>query len=282
MPRMAARFVRSRRATLGVLVLLLIGLLTLGAPFLLDRSPDAQDARNARLAPFSAEALAAGYPLGTDNLGRDMLARLLYGGRISLLVGIAGVLVAGLIGVSIGLIAGYCGGWIENLLMRIADVQLAIPTMLLALALMAILGPSLPNVIGVMAATSWIIYARTIRAVTLSLKEMQYVEAARAGGYSDLRIVVRHILPNTLTPIIVIATQQAAQLILLESSLSYLGVGIPPDIPTWGRMIAEGRNYLTSASWLVTLPGLALMATVLALNFFGDGLRDVLDPRLRI
>ncbi len=257
-------------------------LLIAGAPLLVSVGPLAQDVTLARLAPFSPRAFETGHPLGTDHLGRDLLSRMLYGGRVSLLVGLAGVLLAGAFGVTVGLTAGYVGGWAETAAMRLVDVQLAIPTMLLAMGMMATLGPSLPNVIVVMGVTSWIVYARTARAVTLVLKQLQYVDAATCCGAAHSRILFRHILPNAWTPIIVIATQQAAQLVLLEASLSFLGIGVPPQIPTWGRMIAEGRNYLTSAWWLSTLPGLALMVTVLALNFFGDGVRDTLDPKLRM
>jgi peptide/nickel transport system permease protein len=189
--------------------------------------------------------------------------------------------VGAVVGVTAGLIAGFYGGWIDSLVMRIVDINLAFPLILLALAIVAILGANLRNLIIVMAVTAWMIYARVVRGVTLSLRSQEFVQSARASGASNSRILVRHLLPNLLAPVIVIWTLEVARIILLESALSFLGLGIPPPTPTWGRMLSEGRAYLTIAAWTSVFPGLAIMLTVLGINFLGDGVRDLLDPRLR-
>jgi peptide/nickel transport system permease protein len=198
------------------------------------------------------------------------------------MVGVTAVLLSGSLGMLLGLLAGYYGGRADEVIMRLADIQLAIPTILLAIALVGVLGPSLRNLILVLGITGWVIYARTIRGVVLSLREQQFIEAARALGSGDRRTLVRYVLPNVWTPAIVVASQQVGFMIILESALSFLGLGVQPPTPTWGVMIADGRGYLATAWHVTTFPGLALMATVLAINFFGDGLRDVLDPRLRV
>lgn len=235
-----------------------------------------------RLSPPLAVSLDGRYHLlGTDQLGRDVLSRLLFGGRMSLLVAAAAVLLSGSAGVALGLVAGYFGGWLDALVSRIADVQLSMPTVILAIGIAAALGPSAVNVVLVLAVASWVIFFRTVRASTLTLRRGPLVEAARSLGATDGRILLRHILLNSWTPVIVVATQQAALIILLEASLSFLGVGIPIETPTWGGMINEGRAYILTNAWWVTLfPGAAISITVLAFNFFGDGLRDALDPRL--
>jgi len=238
---------------------------------------------NHRLRPPKAVAPSLEkYLLGGDQLGRDILSRIIYGARISLTVGVTAVLLSGSLGMLLGLLAGYYGGRTDEVIMRLADIQLAIPTILLAIALVGVLGPSLRNLILVLGITGWVIYARTIRGVVLSLREQQFVEAARALGSGDRRTLFRCILPNVWTPAIVVASQQVGFMIILESALSFLGLGVQPPTPTWGGMIADGRGYLATAWHVTTFPGLALMATVLAINFFGDGLRDILDPRLRV
>jgi peptide/nickel transport system permease protein len=221
------------------------------------------------------------YPLGTDNLGRDVLARLLYGSRVSLLVGFAAVLVAEIAGILLGLFSGYYGGKLDSLIMRVADIFMAYPFMLLTISVIAVLGNSIFNLILVLGLADWVTYARTIRGSVLSLKEKEFVEASRAIGTSHRVIIFRHILPNVISPMLVLGTLRVANIIVWESGLSFLGMGVPPPMPTWGRMLAEGRVYITDAWWLVTLPGLAIMVTILSINLLGDGLRDALDPRLR-
>jgi peptide/nickel transport system permease protein len=237
------------------------------------------------LARFTPPAWMEGgswtYPLGTDNLGRDVLARLLYGSRVSLMVGFAAVLVAELAGIFLGLFSGYYGGKLDSLIMRVADIFMAYPFMLLTISVIAVLGTSIFNLILVLGLSDWVTYARTIRGSVLSLKEKEFVEASRAIGTPHRVIIFRHILPNVISPLMVLGTLRVANIIIWESGLSFLGMGVPPPMPTWGRMLAEGRLYITDAWWLVTLPGLAIMLTILSINLLGDGLRDALDPRLR-
>src|SRR6185295_929663 len=216
--------------------------------------------------PFWMEDGSVRHPLGTDHLGRDVYSRLVYGARISL---------------AISVLAGYLGGWVDAVIMRLVDLNLAFPLILLALAVVALLGASLRNLIIVMAITTWMIYARVVRGLTLALREQEFVQAIRALGAHDTRILARHVLPNVFPPIMVIWTLEVARIILMESALSFLGLGVPPPTPTWGRMLAEGRDYLTVAGWIAIFPGLAILLTVLGINFLGDGLRDLLDPRLR-
>jgi peptide/nickel transport system permease protein len=219
--------------------------------------------------------------LGTDNLGRDIWARLLYGGGLSLaLAGTAVVLAAGA-GVAVGLVAGCTGGRLDDVVMRLADVQLAFPVIMLAIAIVAVVGTSKGALVGVLALSGWVLYARTIRANVLTIRALEYVDAARTLGASDARVIVRHILPNTLAPLLVLASSQFATMVLLESGLSFLGMGIQPPQPSWGAMLAEGRDYLSNAWWLATVPGLAISVVVLGANLLGDGLRDLADPRLR-
>lgn len=276
------RFLRSRRAVVGLTFLLLVTLIALGAPLLAPYPAGQQDTNRVQLRPLSTSETNTFHLLGTDALGRDLLSRMIYGARISLLVGITVVAVAGLIGVPLGLLSGFFGKGIDTLIMRLVDVQLAVPFILLAIAIMAVLGTGLWNVIFVLGVSSWVGYARIVRGTVLSLREQPFVEAGRSIGLTNGRLILRHLLPNVWTPVIVLATQGVGGAILAESSLTFLGLGISPLTPTWGAMVADGRNYLTTAWWISTFPGLLLTVTVLAIYFLGDGLRDVLDPRLRM
>jgi peptide/nickel transport system permease protein len=264
----------------GTLVIVASVVLAALAPALAPADPIRNDLL-ARLAPpMWMEGGSARHPLGTDTLGRDVVSRLLYGARVSLLVGFAAVLVAGVVGVALGLVAGYYGGRLDDLLMRLGDVQLAFPVLVLAIAVLSVLGASLGNVIVVLGLTGWVTYARIARAETLSLRHREFVEGARALGARDAAILWRHILPNVLPPITVVATFSVARTIIAEASLSFLGLGIPPPAPSWGAMLDEGRNYLTTGWWLALFPGVAILALVLGINLVGDWLRDVLDPRV--
>ena len=264
----------------GTLVIAASVLLAALAPALAPADPIRNDLL-ARLAPpMWMDGGSARHPLGTDTLGRDVVSRLLYGARVSLLVGFAAVLVAGVVGVALGLVAGYYGGRLDDLLMRVGDVQLAFPVLVLAIAVLSVLGASLGNVIIVLGLTGWVTYARITRAETLSLRHRDFVEGARARGARDAAILWRHIRPNVLPPITVVATFSVARTIIAEASLSFLGLGIPPPAPSWGAMLDEGRNYLTTGWWLALFPGLAILALVLGINLVGDWLRDALDPRV--
>ncbi len=276
------RFLRSRRAVTGLTILLVITAVALLAPLIAPYPAGQQDTSRIQLPPLSTSESNTFHLLGTDALGRDLLSRMMFGGRISLLVGITVVSVAGLIGVPLGLLSGFFGKFLDTLIMRLVDVQLAVPFILLAIAIMAILGTGLWNVILVLGVSSWVGYARIVRGTVLSLREQPFIEAGRCVGMSNRRLILRHLLPNVWTPVIVLATQGVGGAILAESSLTFLGLGISPLIPTWGAMVADGRNYLTTAWWISTFPGLLLTVTVLAIYFLGDGLRDVLDPRLRV
>ena len=222
-----------------------------------------------------------GHLLGTDSLGRDLLARVIHGARVSLTVGLVGVALSGGVGITLGLIAGYLGRRWDRIIMRVADVQQAIPALVLAVAVAAVLKPSISNLIVVLAITTWFTFARVVRSEVLSLREMLFVESARVVGADDPRIIVRHILPNAAASIIVIATLQVGNLILFEASLSFLGVGVPITTPTWGRMVFDGLDYVSTAWWIALFPGIAVMITVFATNLVGDWLRDALDPRQR-
>lgn len=275
-----------RLRTNPILVLALVVLLSvlacaLFAPFLAPHDPVAQDLRTRLAPPAWASGGSPHHFLGTDALGRDVLSRIIYGSRISLLVGVAAVLVQGAVGVILGLTSGYYGGRFDSVVMRVAEIQLAIPFFVLAIAVMAVTGPGLRNVILILGITGWVIYGRVVRSEVLSVRERGYVEATRALGSSSGRILFRHILPNVMSSLLVISTLEVARMIIAEASLSYLGLGVQPPTPTWGGMVAEGRNWVMTSWWVSTLPGVAIFVTVLAVNLIGDFLRDVLDPTLR-
>jgi peptide/nickel transport system permease protein len=275
------RWRKSPLALVGGTLVLVVVTLALLAPLIAPHDPVKQSLSAALRPPFWQSGGDLTYPLGTDQFGRDVLSRMLYGARISLLIAVLAALCGAIVGVTLGLISGYYGGWVGALIMRLVDLNLAFPLILLALAIVAILGPSTRVLILVMTITAWMIYARVVRGVTLSLSTQEFVQSARISGASGARILVRHLLPNLMAPIIVIWTLEIARIILLESALSFLGLGVPPPTPTWGRMLAEGRGYLTLAGWISIFPGLAIMVTVLGINLLGDGIRDLLDPRMR-
>ncbi len=221
------------------------------------------------------------YPLGSDRQGRDILSRMIYGARTAALVSLAALAVGGTIGSLLGLVAGYFGSWWDHVIMRLVDINLSLPLILLALVLVVLFEPGTATTVAVVALLLWSRYARQVRAEVLTLKEMDFVARARVAGASNLRIVFRHILPNVFNTIIVLATLQVGNVILLEASLSFLGAGIPPPNPAWGVMVAEGRDFIVTSWWLSVIPGLAIMFTVLSMNLLGDWLRDYLDPKLR-
>jgi peptide/nickel transport system permease protein len=277
------RLTARRTALFGLVVVLAVVVTALASPLISPFDPIEQDLGDLRLKPPGfRDAGGRLHVLGTDHLGRDLMARVIYGARPALLVGFAAVAISGLIGMAAGLVAGYFGGRLDDLLMRLADVQLAFPFILLAIAVIGVLGPSLTTIIVVIGVSSWVVYARIVRSAVLTLREREFVQAALALGVSDARVVVRHILPNALAPWLVVATLDMARVIVIESALSFLGLGVQPPTPTWGGMLADGRVYISTAWWLATFPGLAILVTVLGINLFGDGLRDTLDPRLKV
>lgn len=269
------RLRRHRLATLGMGIIAGIVLLAVFAPWVAPADPLAIDYAHPAVPPG-----VAGHLLGTDAVGRDILARLIYGTRVSLQVGLVAVGIAATLGTAVGLAAGYYGGWVDSVLMRTVDVFLAFPVIVLAIGIIAVLGPSLVNVMIALGLVAWTTYARVVRGQVLVLRELEFVHAARALGAGDRRVLVRHILPNTLAPVIVLATVGMATAIIAEAALSFLGLGVQPPTPSWGTMLNEGRGFLRTAPHISTFPGLAIMLTVLGFNFLGDGLRDALDPRL--
>jgi peptide/nickel transport system permease protein len=276
-----SRLLRNPMAVVGGLILLVVVAASSAAPLLTGADP-VKPSFSKRLQPPRVLGGTSTYVLGSDNLGRDILARLLYGGRVSLVLAMSAVALAAGAGVVVGLAAGTLGGWLDDAVMRLADVQLAFPVIMLAIAIVAVVGTSPGALVSVLALSGWVLYARTVRASVLTIRQLDYVEAARTLGASDARLIVRHILPNTLAPILVIGSSQFATMVLLESGLSFLGLGVQPPQPSWGVMLAEGRDYLSNAWWLATVPGIAISLVVLGANLLGDGLRDLLDPRLGV
>ncbi|MGQ0569223.1 MAG: ABC transporter permease [Armatimonadota bacterium] len=277
-----ARLVRSRTAVMGLAILVGVTLMAFFAPWIAPHDPRTVDVLHNFGPPAWARGGDPSHLLGTDSLGRDILSRIIYGARVSLIVGTSAVLIAGVAGSLLGLISGYYGGAVGDVIMRIAEIQMAFPFILLALLIMAVLGQGLVNIILVLGISGWVPYGRVVRGQVLQLREKEFVEAARAIGGGHWRIVFRHLLPNTMAPIIVIATFMVASTIVSEAALTFLGLGVEASTPTWGSMLAEGRDYLQVAWWLATFPGLAIMLTILGVNAVGDWLRDYLDPRLRL
>ena len=276
------RLARRRTALFGLAVVAVVILCAVGAPLVTVFDPIEQDINQRLKEPGWRNAAGQAHVLGTDHLGRDILARIIYGSRVALVVGLSAVLISGVLGMAIGLVSGYFGGKVDDFFMRLADIQLAFPFILLAIAVIGVLGPSLRNIIVVIGVSSWVVYARVVRGEVLSIREREFVQAAIALGSRDGRVVLRHVLPNAFTPWLVVATLDMARVIVIESALSFLGLGVQPPTPTWGGMLADGRVYLSTAWWLATFPGLAILVTVLGINLLGDGLRDTLDPRLKV
>ena len=268
-------------ALAGVAFVAALFVVAAAAPVLAPHDPVRQSLR-VRLKPPTLEgADGFAHPFGTDHLGRDVLSRTMHGARVSLTIGFAAVAVGSLIGATLGIIAGYRRGWFDTVVMTLADAQLAFPFILLAIGIIAVLGPSFPTLVVVVGLSGWMTYARVLRAQVLVLRSREFVDAIHGLGGSTARIVLRHILPNVLSSLVVIATLELARAIVLEATLSFLGLGIQPPTPSWGGMIHEGREYLDSAWWISTFPGLVLMLTSLVVSRLGDWLRDVLDPTLR-
>ncbi|HUJ70282.1 MAG TPA: ABC transporter permease [Syntrophorhabdales bacterium] len=261
--------------------LIIIGLVlcAIFAPLIAPHDPLAQNLVNSLKPPFFQKGGSVSHLLGTDSLGRDILSRMIYGARVSAIVGFAGVLFSGLIGTFLGVLAGYFGGKIDAVIMRVTDMMLSLPYILIAIAIIGAIGPSLRNIIIVLAITQWVGYTRIIRFEAMSLSKSEFVEMAVISGSRWWRILLTHILPNVLNSAVVLATLDVGKMIVFESALSFLGLGVKPPTPSWGGMLADGRIYLTVAWWIATLPGVAIVITVLGGNLLGDWLRDELDPR---
>ncbi|HTM10295.1 MAG TPA: ABC transporter permease [Verrucomicrobiae bacterium] len=263
------------------MILIALVVCGLAAPLLAPFDPQEQSLE-ARLQPPSwAGGAASAHWLGTDNLGRDIFSRIIYGSRISLLVGATTVLLAGLMGCFLGAIAGYFGDGVDEVVAKVTEIFLAFPFLLLAIALMAFLGQGVINIILALMMSRWVQYCRVVRGEVLSLKEREFVTAAKALGGKDFYILLRHVAPNTLPSVTVVATFAMAVVIISEASLSFLGLGVPASIPTWGSMLSEGRSYMSRAPWLTIFPGMAIFVTVFGINLLGDGLRDLFDPKLQ-
>lgn len=273
---------RRTKLTIGIAVVATVVLLGALAPLIAPHDPLRQSLAVLLQPPLTYEPGHGWHWLGTDHLGRDILSRLLYGARISLVISLSAVVMSAVFGTLVGLVGGFRGGRLDDFLMRVADVQMALPFILLALAVAAILRPTVQNTIIVLAVTGWVIYARVIRSRTLLLREAEFVQAARALGASHARLIARHVVPNVLSTGIVIASTEAARMIILESALTFLALGVQPPTPSWGGMLTDGKLYFSSAWWFTTFPGLAILVTVLGINLLGDALRDVLDPKLKL
>jgi peptide/nickel transport system permease protein len=280
-PRRRRLVALKRVPIIPLAIITLIVLTALLANVLTPYSPTDISLPNRLKPPFWEQGGSLTYPLGTDPMGRDLLTRMVYGARVSLVVGFLGLFVGGGVGAALGLIAGYAGGRVDAFLMRVADTTLAFPIILFAILLVVILGGSLVTVVIAVALVLWARYARVIRGEVLSLRERDFIAQARIAGCSPGRIILVHLFPNILNTLVVLLSLQVGWVIIVEASLSFLGAGVPPPTPTWGSMIAEGRDYIASAWWVSFFPGLAILVTVLAFNLCGDWLRDALDPTMR-
>ena len=264
---------------LGGIIFGLVLLSALFGPMLIPYGPADQDFTNVLKPPFWQRGGQMRHPLGTDMMGRDLVARIVHGARVSLFVGLVSVLLSCLIGTWLGLVSGYVGGKADSLIMRLTDIQLSMPYILIAIAIIGALGPNLKNIIIVLAITNWVSYARVVRGEVLSIKQNEFIDLAVVGGCSTVRILTLHILPNAVNSVIVLATLDLGKMIIFESAFSFLGLGVQPPTTSWGSMLADGRVYLTYAWWLATFPGLAILFTVMGTNLLGDWVRDVLDPK---
>jgi peptide/nickel transport system permease protein len=274
-------WIRHLKLWVGGAILALLVVCGVAAPLIAPRDPQAQTLEDRLRPPRWTDNGMPAYFLGTDNLGRDMLSRIVYGSRISLMVGAATVIFAGIVGCTLGAIAGYFGSTADEIVSKISEIFLAFPFLLIAIAIMAFLGQGVGNLIMALMLSRWVQYCRVVRGEVLSLKERDFITAAKALGAKDAYIIFRHVIPNTVASVTVIATFGMAIVIITEASLSFLGLGVPVHIPTWGSMLAEGRSYINRAPWLTIFPGLAIFITVFGINLLGDGLRDVFDPKLR-
>ncbi len=277
--RLLRRVLRHKGLLIGSAIFGVIVLIALLAPLIAPHDPYAQDLNNRLVPPIWYERGTWVHPLGTDNLGRDYLSRTLYGAQISLLIGLAVMLISGTIGTALGLAAGYFGGRVDMAITFIITTRLALPVVLVALAVVAMVGGTLGIVIAVLGLLKWDRFAVVMRSATQQVRSLDYVEAARAGGSSQLRIILREVLPNVMPHLIVVGTVEAASAILLEAALSFLGLGVQPPLPSWGLMISEAKNFMFFSFWLIAIPGAALALLVLAINMIGDGLRDVTAPK---
>jgi ABC-type dipeptide/oligopeptide/nickel transport systems, permease components len=282
LPRLApARDGGTRRLVVCLVIVIAYALLAIFGPVVTGYNPITTYVQDRLLPPGSLLSNGSVALLGTDQVGRDILGQVFMGARVSMVAGIATLLLAGLIGITVGLLAGYFGGILDSILMRIADIQLAFPSILLAILIAAILGPSFFNLILVLAIANWVVFARVTRSQVLALKNREYVDAARTLGARNLYLIVRTIFPGCVAPLLVVATVEIGHVIVAEASLSFLGLGTPASLPSWGLTISDGRDYLIDAWWISTFPGIALALLVLTLGVLGDTIRDRLDPKLR-
>jgi ABC-type dipeptide/oligopeptide/nickel transport system permease subunit len=273
------RMRKSRLFNIGFFSILAIGVICFALPYFIKHDPLGVDLTLRLKAPNWSLNGVSGYFFGTDMLGRDVLSRLLVGGRLSLTIATSVVIITTIVGLVFGLIAGYYGGIPDLILMRICDILMAVPGLLLALCVVAILGGNVFNLVVILSLTAWVILARVVRSTVLSIRGLEYIRAAKVLGMPDYKVIFSEVLPNVVGPVIITATQAFGGMILAEAAMSYLGLGVPPPNPSWGSMISDGRAYIASSPWVVLVPGIALMLTVLAVNFLGDGLNDILNPK---
>ena len=274
------RFTQNRFAMAASAVVLLFLLMAIFAPWIAPQDPNDSDLLRRLQAPVWMEGGEWAYPLGCDALGRDLLSRIIFGSRVSIFIGAAVIFIATAVGVVAGLLSGYLRGWVDTVISRVVDILLAFPYLLFAIGLMAMMGPGLQNIILALAYKEWVIPCRLVRGETMALREVEYVEAARAVGGSSLYIMAREILPNILSSVIVVSTLRMAHVIILEASLSFLGIGVQPPTASWGSLVADGRSFIWDAWWVSTFSGVAILLLVLAINVASQGLRDAFDPRL--